>query len=209
MKSCLFVSGIQHTTTHKKRICTWLIPLPRWKASELPIKASESTISLASILMDSGNGNSDEFFLLVQETSKKEDPDTGQRKGTYLLTTKGIKYWGGGESYREIFRWNHICVSVRYKNGKAHRRIFVDGQLHFDISSDFLSSTIWPSNRFFTVGGREFKYGGQTNLKGSITDVQLFSKFLSDSEMQEYTLCIQVSFVLYKINMFEQGIFRS
>ena len=191
-------------------MCMCLVMLPRWKASELPIKSSESTISLASILMDSGNGNSDEFFLLVQGLSKQEDPDTGQRMGTYLLTTKGIKYWGGGESYREIFRWNHICVSVRYKNGKAHRRIFVDGQLHFDISSDFLYGTIWPSNRFFTDGGREFKYGGQTNLKGSISDVQLFSRFLSDSEMQEYTLCIQVSFILTKlICMFEYVIFRS
>ena len=59
-----------------------LVVLPRWKASELPIKSSESTISLASILMDSGNGNSDEFFLLVQALSKQEDPDTGQRMGT-------------------------------------------------------------------------------------------------------------------------------
>ena len=170
--------------------------LPRWRASELPIKVAESTIVLASILMDSGNGNSDEFFILVQDRSEQEDPDTGQRMGTYLLTTKGIKYFGGGESYRQIFKWNHVCSSVRYKNGKAERRIFVDGQLHFDFTSDFLSSTIWPSDRFFTVGGREFKYGGQTNLKGSISDVQLFSRFLSDSEMQEYTLCIQVLFSL-------------
>ena len=159
----------------------------------MPIKASESTIILASVLMDSGNGNSDEFFLLVQATSEKEDPDTGQRRGKYLLTTKGIKYFDGGESHRETLKWNHVCSSVRYKNGKAERKIFADGQLHFEFSTVFLPTTIWPSNRFFTVGGREFKYSGQTNLKGSITDVQLFSRFLSDSEMQEYTLCIQVS----------------
>ena len=159
----------------------------------MPIKASESTIILASILMDSGNGNSDEFFLLVQATSEKEDPDTGQRRGKYLLTTKGIKYFGGGESHRETLKWNHVCSSVRYKNGKAERKIFVDGQLHFEFSTVFLPRTIWPSNRVFTVGGREFKYTGQTNLKGSVSDVQLFSRFLSDSEMQEYTLCIQVS----------------
>ena len=173
------------------RVCS--VVLSRWRASELPIKASESTIILASILMDSGNGNADEFFLLVQATSEKEDPDTGQKRGSYLLTTKGIKYFGGGESNRETLKWNHVCSSVRYKNGKAERRIFVDGQLHFEFSTVFLPSTIWPSNRFFTVGGREFKYAGQTNLKGSISDVQLFSRFLSDSEMQDYTLCIQVS----------------
>ena len=68
----------------------------------MPIKASESTIILASVLMDSGNGNSDEFFLLVQATSEKEDPDTGQRRGKYLLTTKGIKYFDGGESHRVL-----------------------------------------------------------------------------------------------------------
>ena len=169
----------------------------RWMASELPIKASESSIILASVLMDSGNGNSDEFFLLVQALSEQEDLETGQRLGSYLLTTKGIKYFGGGESYREKFRWNHVCFSVRYNNGRAERRIFVDGKLNFNFSTEFLTTTIWPRNRVFTFGGREFEYAGNAFLKGSISDVQIFSRYLSDSEMQGYTLCVQVKTSLH------------
>ena len=90
-----------------------------------------------------------------------------------------------------------MCSSVRYNNGRAERRIIVDGKLNFNFSTEFLTTTIWPRNRVFTFGGREFEYAGNAFLKGSISDVQIFSRYLSDSEMQGYTLCVQVKTSLH------------
>ena len=99
---------------------------------------------------------------------------------------------GGKNGPREPLHWNHVCASVLYENEKATGRIFVNGKLNFNSSTKFLTDTIWPEDRLFTFGGRQsgdYKYA---NLNGLITDVQIFSRLLTDTEMQDYTMCLKV-----------------
>ena len=116
----------------------------------------------------------------------------GRFYGKYLLTTKGIRYFNGGSETREPYRWNHVCASVKYKNGKAFRTIYVDGKLHYNNTSSYLKESSWPTERSLTFGGREIKYPDK-HLNGYITDIQVFSRVLTPDEMITYTSCKMVN----------------
>ena len=58
----------------------------------------------------------------------------------------GIKYWKGGTAICEPFSWNHVCVSVEYSDDGAHRTIYVDGKLHFNLTSKYFEDSKWPGD---------------------------------------------------------------
>ena len=99
----------------------------------------------------------------------------------------------GGDSPFNTHRWNHICASVKYMNGEAHRTIYVDGKLHFNHTTSFLPSTNWPNTRSFTFGAREYPLDGFP-LNGLMTDVQIFTEELSTKDMMDYTTCQKVRY---------------
>ena len=109
-----------------------------------------------------------------------------------MLTTKGIRYFEGGTETMEPYRWNHVCASVKYQNGKALRIIYVDGKFHHNYTSTYLKASSWPIERSMTFGGREIEYPDK-HLSGYITDIQVFSKVLTPEEMISYTSCKMVS----------------
>ena len=78
-------------------------------------------------------------------------------------------------------------------NGEAHRTIYVDGKLHFNHTTSFLPSTIWPNTRSFTFGAREYPLDGFP-FNGLMTDVQIFTEELSTKDMMDYTTCQKVRY---------------
>ena len=69
--------------------------------------------------------------------------------------------------------------------------IYVNGELHFNHTTAFIPSTIWPSSRSFTFGGREFPLDGFP-LDGFMTDIQIFTEEITTKDMMDYTSCQKV-----------------
>ena len=75
--------------------------------------------------------------------------------------------------------------------------IYVNGELHFNHTTAFIPSTIWPSSRSFTFGGREFPLDGFP-LDGLMTDIQIFTEEITTKDMMDYTSCQKVGFFWFK-----------
>ena len=102
----------------------------------------------------------------------------------------GIKYFGGGPALRLPNRWNHVCASVDYMEEEAERTIYANGKFNFQVKTAYLKNK-WKPGFNLTFGGREIRLSG-FHLKGSITDVQVFSRKLNEMEMIDYTTCSKV-----------------
>ena len=94
----------------------------------------------------------------------------------------------------QIFKWEHICVSMEVNDELALRNFTLDGKSYLNSSSSgIFHDTLWTYGYNMTFGGRE---GGvwpeDLPFNGYITDVQVFSRTLSKEEMEDYTLCNQV-----------------
>merc|ERR1711892_357127 len=161
----------------------------RWNAFLNPSGSIGGETILAAVMEGEGSGNKDEWFYLGMGTMNDGSKDSGGRAmGTYFVTSKGIKYFGGGPAIRIPARWNHVCVSVTYTGEGAERVIYADGKFNFRFTTAFLDEIKWLKGHNFTFGGRKFTYSG-VHLNGMITDVQIFSRKLSADEMIGYTTC--------------------
>ena len=114
-----------------------------------------------------------------------------QPKLAFYVLLIGMWFSGGKNGPREPLIWNHVCATVLYENGEAKRRIFVNGKFNFNTSTKLITDTIWPQDSVFTFGGRQSDYMS-VNMKGLISDVQIFSRVLKDNEMRDYTMCLKV-----------------
>ena len=108
-----------------------------------------------------------------------------------MFLLSGIKYFGGAPIEKLPFKWNHVCISVKYTQEGAERLIYANGRLIFQFTSDYLKEVKWPNGHNFTLGGREIEYAGD-HLNGMITDVQIFSRKITAEEAVEYTTCKKV-----------------
>ena len=145
-----------------------------------------------------GNGIKDEFFTLYLGTKEDQYDNYGRNIGSYLMATKGIMNFDGPGVPRETFKWNHVCSSVVYNEERADRYIVANGEYNFNISSDYFRSSSWPEGHNFTIGGREIFYYGE-HLNGFITDVQIFSRSLTNKEMIDFTSCQNVRFLFKEL----------
>ena len=108
-----------------------------------------------------------------------------------MFLLSGIKYFGGAPIEKLPFKWNHVCISVKYTQEGAERLIYADGSLIFQFTSEYLEEVKWPKGHNFTLGGRELKFVN-VHLNGMITDVQIFSRKISAEEAVAYTACTKV-----------------
>ena len=104
----------------------------------------------------------------------------------------GIKFFGGGEFERVPFRWYHLCALISYTSKGAERIFYVDGKLNYQTVTKYLPETKWPKGHNFTIGGREIPYSG-VHFNGYVTDVQVFSRRLTEEEAIGYTTCQKVA----------------
>ena len=93
----------------------------------------------------------------------------------------------------QIFKWEHICVSMEVNDELALRNFTLDGKSYLNSSSSgIFHDTLWTNGYNMTFGGREGVRSEDSAFDGYITDVQVFSRTLSKEEMANYTLCNQV-----------------
>ena len=67
-------------------------------------------------------------------------------------------YFDGGPFERLTHRWYHMCVTADFTEKGAIRQFYLDGELNFEIVTEFLSDVKWPKGHNLTIGGREFEY---------------------------------------------------
>ena len=94
----------------------------------------------------------------------------------------------------------HRGGSSRKKIVKYFRLIYLNGKLNFNVSTRFITEVRyehlhnsvfqvnWTPRNNLTIGGSEtplYKH----NLKGQITDVQVWGRTLKEEEMIDYTAC--------------------
>ena len=58
------------------------------------------------------------------------------------------------------YKWNHVCISVKYSQLGAERVIYADGKMIFQFTSAYLEEVKWPKGHNFTFGSRKFEYVG-------------------------------------------------
>ena len=85
--------------------------------------------------------------------------------------------------------------------GSALRNITMNGKDYLNsISSGVFVNTLWTHGVNMTFGAREgddMAWPEDLPLNGYVTDVQVFSRALSIKERKDYTLCDQVTFLIY------------
>ncbi|XP_023320474.1 uncharacterized protein LOC111695386 [Eurytemora carolleeae] len=144
--------------------------------------------ALWSVIASIGTLNEDETFF-------KEGIAYGVWKtGPWL----GFKYgdneeWIGlGTKVYELQTWQHTCFTLNMETGNI--QLFENGKKSFDVNWDILV-TFWKNvSETFTVASpscwwREIEEQFMSTY-GKVTDMQVFSKILSEDELRNITGCI-------------------
>ena len=100
-------------------------------------------------------------------------------------------HFDGGPFERLVHRWYHMCVTADFTEKGAIRQFYLDGELNFEIVTDFLLDVKWPKGHNLTIGGREFEYYG-AHFNGLVTDVQMYSRILTKGDIEDYSKCKKV-----------------
>ena len=103
----------------------------------------------------------------------------------------------------QIFKWEHLCVSIGVIGGITLRNVTMNGKDYLNsTASGVFVDALWTHGYNMTFGDREGGTWPQDfPLKGYITDVQVFSRPLSIKERKDYTLCNKVTFLFEFISL--------
>ena len=94
----------------------------------------------------------------------------------------------GKNEFKELQVWRHLCLSVQFNTGELH--LADNGEIFYKVRSEKVKRLGKTMN--FVSAGCFFKSSGNTlymSMQGEITDFQIFSRILSESEMKEVTGC--------------------
>ena len=145
---------------------------------------------LASIMMGRTTSNADQYIHVgfFEKEDGRKDP-SGRPWGRIGTNFKGAKFFTGGDVERVPLRWYNLCVTFSFEEGKGtFFQYYLNGELNFEERSERIGDSVWVPGTNLSIGYREFQFTG-VPFQGMVTDVQLFSKFLSFEEATGYTSC--------------------
>ena len=106
--------------------------------------------------------------------------------GTKNRTNKSYKWLSLGKNFmRDVQIWRHTCISIDFETQDI--KLFENGEKRHEKRSDVIQIIGLTMNH--VAAGCFYRFYSYLSMYGRVTDLQIFSKVLSDKMMEENTGC--------------------
>lgn len=160
------------------------------------VSATEQSLSCIFILLVPGQlfwafGTLHSNLTTFKEAILFAIYESGPWLGVKHRDQDSIKWEALGDTLkRDLHVWIHFCLSIDFKTGVV--KLAENGVVKFEKVSGKVHN-VWNNVNTLSVGcfagGWSESYNRYMSMYGKVTDVQLFSRVLTDLEMEEYTGC--------------------